>query len=204
MGPLKCLQTPVWSDWLRVTWRLSWTGVPRPTLSWHRKEGPLGASASPLPDGSLLLRNLTPPDYGTYSCVAANSIGKSVASSLLRVAEWVAIPIAAVCQSTLLRVTGRSSHDSVSVLSEPHSVGWLGFPQSQRTRGRFASHLLILASFGVSCWEITWDLGVVKSIFSAKWRNISFFIEAACLWRSYKPEKEEAVDACLASDDTFH
>uniref|UniRef100_A0A8C2IP73 ADAMTS-like 3 n=1 Tax=Cyprinus carpio TaxID=7962 RepID=A0A8C2IP73_CYPCA len=62
--------------------------VPRPTLSWHRKEGPLGASASPLPDGSLLLRNLTPPDYGTYSCVAANSIGKSVASSLLRVAEF--------------------------------------------------------------------------------------------------------------------
>ncbi|KTG45225.1 hypothetical protein cypCar_00017992 [Cyprinus carpio] len=60
-------------------------GVPRPTVSWHRKEGPLGASASPLPDGSLLLRNLTPQDYGTYSCVAANSIGKSVASGLLRV-----------------------------------------------------------------------------------------------------------------------
>ncbi|XP_016369460.1 ADAMTS-like protein 3 [Sinocyclocheilus rhinocerous] len=61
-------------------------GVPRPTVSWHRKEGPLGASASPLLDGSLLLRNLTPQDYGTYSCVAANSIGKSVASGLLRVA----------------------------------------------------------------------------------------------------------------------
>uniref|UniRef100_A0A8C2C109 ADAMTS-like 3 n=1 Tax=Cyprinus carpio TaxID=7962 RepID=A0A8C2C109_CYPCA len=60
-------------------------GVPRPTVSWHRKEGPLGASASPLPDGSLLLRNLTLQDYGTYSCVAANSIGKSVASGLLRV-----------------------------------------------------------------------------------------------------------------------
>uniref|UniRef100_A0A8C2C6E4 ADAMTS-like 3 n=1 Tax=Cyprinus carpio TaxID=7962 RepID=A0A8C2C6E4_CYPCA len=58
-------------------------GVPRPTVSWHRKEGPLGASASPLPDGSLLLRNLTLQDYGTYSCVAANSIGKSVASGLL-------------------------------------------------------------------------------------------------------------------------
>uniref|UniRef100_A0A8C1GFY0 ADAMTS-like 3 n=1 Tax=Cyprinus carpio TaxID=7962 RepID=A0A8C1GFY0_CYPCA len=43
---------------------------------------------SPLPDGSLLLRNLTPTDYGTYSCMAANSIGKSVASSLLRVAEF--------------------------------------------------------------------------------------------------------------------
>uniref|UniRef100_A0A673GJV8 ADAMTS-like protein 3 n=1 Tax=Sinocyclocheilus rhinocerous TaxID=307959 RepID=A0A673GJV8_9TELE len=63
-------------------------GVPRPTVSWHRKEGPLGASASPLLDGSLLLRNLTPQDYGTYSCVAANSIGKSVASGLLRVAEF--------------------------------------------------------------------------------------------------------------------
>uniref|UniRef100_A0A673JIS7 ADAMTS-like protein 3 n=2 Tax=Sinocyclocheilus rhinocerous TaxID=307959 RepID=A0A673JIS7_9TELE len=67
---------------------VKYPGVPRPTLSWHRKEGPLGASASPLPDGSLLLRNLTPPDYGTYSCVAANSIGKSVASSLLRVAVF--------------------------------------------------------------------------------------------------------------------
>ncbi|XP_026071934.1 ADAMTS-like protein 3 [Carassius auratus] len=61
-------------------------GVPRPTVSWHRKEGPLGASASTLPDGSLLLRNLTLQDYGTYSCVAANSIGKSVASGLLLVA----------------------------------------------------------------------------------------------------------------------
>ncbi|XP_059362386.1 ADAMTS-like protein 3 [Carassius carassius] len=61
-------------------------GVPRPTVSWHRKEGPLGASASTLPDGSLLLRNLTPQDYGTYSCVAANTIGKSMASGMLLVA----------------------------------------------------------------------------------------------------------------------
>lgn len=62
-------------------------GVPQPTVSWHRKEGPLSTSASPLLNGSLLLRNVTLQDSGIYSCVAANDIGKSVAPSLLRVAE---------------------------------------------------------------------------------------------------------------------
>ncbi|XP_065150333.1 ADAMTS-like protein 3 isoform X1 [Paramisgurnus dabryanus] len=61
-------------------------GVPKPTVSWHRKEGPLSTSATLLPNGSLILRNIAPQDYGIYSCVAANDIGKSVASSLLRVA----------------------------------------------------------------------------------------------------------------------
>ncbi|XP_056590739.1 ADAMTS-like protein 3 isoform X2 [Triplophysa dalaica] len=62
-------------------------GVPQPTVSWQRKEGPLTTSASTLLNGSLLLRNVTLQDSGIYSCVAANDIGKSVALSLLRVAE---------------------------------------------------------------------------------------------------------------------
>lgn len=62
------------------------TGVPQPTVSWHRKEGPLSTSASLLLNASLLLRNVTLQDSGIYSCVAANQIGKWVASSLLRVA----------------------------------------------------------------------------------------------------------------------
>ncbi|XP_030650096.1 ADAMTS-like protein 3 [Chanos chanos] len=61
------------------------TGVPQPRVSWHKKEGPLGSNAQPLLDGSLLIHNLSLLNYGTYSCVAANPIGKSVASSLLRV-----------------------------------------------------------------------------------------------------------------------
>ncbi|XP_052003679.1 ADAMTS-like protein 3 [Xyrauchen texanus] len=68
-----------------ITLKCPVKGVPQPTVSWHHKEGPLSANAHSLLDGSLLLRNLMPQDYGTYFCVAANNIGKSVASSLLHV-----------------------------------------------------------------------------------------------------------------------
>ncbi|XP_031425571.1 ADAMTS-like protein 3 [Clupea harengus] len=61
------------------------TGVPQPTVSWHKKEGPLNGNAQLLFNSSLLLQNITLQNYGTYSCVAANPIGKSAASSHLHV-----------------------------------------------------------------------------------------------------------------------
>lgn len=61
------------------------TGVPQPTVSWHKKEGALNGNARLLLNGSLLLQNVTLQNYGTYSCVAANPIGKSIASSHLHV-----------------------------------------------------------------------------------------------------------------------
>nr|XP_003198947.4 ADAMTS-like protein 3 [Danio rerio] len=67
-------------------------GVPHPAVSWHRKEGPLDARASPLLSGSLLLTNLTQQDEGTYSCIAANTIGKSAASSRISVEGAVGEP----------------------------------------------------------------------------------------------------------------
>ncbi|XP_029576651.1 ADAMTS-like protein 3 isoform X1 [Salmo trutta] len=62
------------------------TGVPQPTVTWQRKEGVLDVSvAVPLPSGSLWLQNVTLQSQGTYSCVAANPIGKSTASTVLHV-----------------------------------------------------------------------------------------------------------------------
>uniref|UniRef100_A0A674EQY4 ADAMTS like 3 n=1 Tax=Salmo trutta TaxID=8032 RepID=A0A674EQY4_SALTR len=65
---------------------LSLPGVPQPTVTWQRKEGVLDVSvAVPLPSGSLWLQNVTLQSQGTYSCVAANPIGKSTASTVLHV-----------------------------------------------------------------------------------------------------------------------
>uniref|UniRef100_A0AAZ3QBU0 Ig-like domain-containing protein n=1 Tax=Oncorhynchus tshawytscha TaxID=74940 RepID=A0AAZ3QBU0_ONCTS len=62
------------------------TGVPQPTVTWQRKEGVLDVSvAVPLPSGSLWLQNVTLQSQGTYSCIAANPIGKSTASTVLHV-----------------------------------------------------------------------------------------------------------------------
>ncbi|XP_037401399.1 ADAMTS-like protein 3 isoform X2 [Pygocentrus nattereri] len=61
------------------------TGVPQPSVSWHRLEGSLSSGAVPLPNASLLLQNLTLQDDGTYTCMAANPIGKAVSSSIIHV-----------------------------------------------------------------------------------------------------------------------
>ncbi|XP_042615421.1 ADAMTS-like protein 3 isoform X2 [Cyprinus carpio] len=103
-------------------------GVPRPTVSWHRKEGPLGASASPLPDGSLLLRNLTLQDYGTYSCVAANSIGKSVASGLLRVVGAVGESEHQASKEMNRKRVLMASEIGTSVIVKPGDILRIGCP----------------------------------------------------------------------------
>ncbi|XP_063044315.1 ADAMTS-like protein 1 [Engraulis encrasicolus] len=59
------------------------TGVPQSTVSWHKKEGALSGNTRLLPNGSLLLHNITLQDYWMYTCVAANPFGKSSASSHL-------------------------------------------------------------------------------------------------------------------------
>lgn len=38
-------------------------------------------NAVPLPDGSLLLREVSPDEFGTYSCTASNHLGVALASS---------------------------------------------------------------------------------------------------------------------------
>ncbi|KAJ8340379.1 hypothetical protein SKAU_G00350120 [Synaphobranchus kaupii] len=68
-----------------VTLECPVTGVPLPVVTWHKKEGLMTANAFPLLNGSLLLQNVSVENYGTYSCVASNPLGKSLASVLLHV-----------------------------------------------------------------------------------------------------------------------
>ncbi|KAI3376757.1 hypothetical protein L3Q82_000351 [Scortum barcoo] len=61
------------------------TGIPQPTVTWHRKSAPLDAGAVSLSSGSLWIRNVSLHNQGTYSCTATNTIGKSTASTVLQV-----------------------------------------------------------------------------------------------------------------------
>ncbi|KAM9366905.1 ADAMTS-like protein 3 [Symphorus nematophorus] len=61
------------------------TGFPRPTVKWHRENGPLDAGAVVLPSGSLWIRNVSVHNKGNYSCTASNLEGKSTASTVLHV-----------------------------------------------------------------------------------------------------------------------
>lgn len=108
------------------------TGEPQPTVSWLRKGSPLDASAVLLPSGSLWLRNVTLQSQGTYSCVAANPIGKSAASSVLQVhggSGWTG----SVSQPSLSKELSRrrvlmASRSGTSVSIRPGDVLRIGCP----------------------------------------------------------------------------
>uniref|UniRef100_W5N5E8 ADAMTS like 3 n=1 Tax=Lepisosteus oculatus TaxID=7918 RepID=W5N5E8_LEPOC len=70
-----------------VTLECPVTGVPQPSINWHKNEGILNGNALLLLNGSLLLQNVSLENYGTYSCVAVNPLGKSIASSFLHVSD---------------------------------------------------------------------------------------------------------------------
>lgn len=61
------------------------SGIPQPTVTWHRKNGPSDTGAVVLPSGSLWIQNVSLQNQGTYSCTATNTIGKSTASTVLQV-----------------------------------------------------------------------------------------------------------------------
>ncbi|KAJ8247597.1 hypothetical protein GJAV_G00248130 [Gymnothorax javanicus] len=68
-----------------VTLECPVTGIPLPVVSWHKKEGQMSANALPLFNGSLLLSDVSFENYGMYSCVASNPLGKAQASVLLHI-----------------------------------------------------------------------------------------------------------------------
>ncbi|XP_015425870.1 PREDICTED: ADAMTS-like protein 3 [Myotis davidii] len=62
-------------------------GVPRPTVSWVKRGGPLGDNISVLPNGSLLLQNVSRQNKGTYVCRASSALGKAAATSVLHLLD---------------------------------------------------------------------------------------------------------------------
>ncbi|KAG8440565.1 hypothetical protein GDO86_006347 [Hymenochirus boettgeri] len=59
-------------------------GSPRPKLTWLKKEYLIANNSFLLPNGSLLLTNVTAENEGTYFCIATNVLGKSVAKLILQ------------------------------------------------------------------------------------------------------------------------
>ncbi|KAM8972283.1 ADAMTS-like protein 3 [Pelodytes ibericus] len=68
---------------VNVTLACPVTGLPRPKLTWLKKDFPMTNNSFIYANGSLLLTNLSAENQGTYICVATNNLGKTVASSVV-------------------------------------------------------------------------------------------------------------------------
>lgn len=108
------------------------TGIPRPTVTWLRRSRPLTPGAVPLPSGSLWIRNVSVSDQGTYSCMANNTIGKSIASSVLHVyteqTPKMAESRASVSQELNRRRVVMASRRGTSVYITPGEILRIGCP----------------------------------------------------------------------------
>ncbi|KAM3876867.1 ADAMTS-like protein 3 [Diretmus argenteus] len=103
------------------------TGVPQPTVTWQRKGGPLDTSTVSLPSGSLWLRNVSLQNQGTYFCTAANTIGKSTASTVLQVHAGAG-RAAPVSQELNRRRVLMASRSGTSVIVRPGDILRIGCP----------------------------------------------------------------------------
>jgi len=64
---------------------LHFKGVPQPNVTWFKKKDILQTNSFLVLNGSLFLRNVSYEDAGTYTCRAANALGKAEAASVLHV-----------------------------------------------------------------------------------------------------------------------
>ncbi|XP_010127611.1 PREDICTED: ADAMTS-like protein 3, partial [Chlamydotis macqueenii] len=62
-------------------------GVPRPNVTWFKKNDILQINSLLVLNGSLFLRNVSYEDAGTYTCRATNALGKAEAASVLHLTE---------------------------------------------------------------------------------------------------------------------
>ncbi|XP_063305045.1 ADAMTS-like protein 3 isoform X1 [Pelobates fuscus] len=63
------------------------TGLPRPKITWLKKEYPMANNSYVYANGSLLLTNASTENQGTYICIATNAVGKTVAASFLHLSD---------------------------------------------------------------------------------------------------------------------
>lgn len=107
------------------------TGVPPPTVTWNKKNGPLGATAVSLPSGSLWIGNVSLHNQGHYSCTATNAIGKSTASTVLQVSGQYPAGgsrVVPVSQELNRRRVLMASHRGTSVFIKPGDILRIGCP----------------------------------------------------------------------------
>ncbi|XP_060923660.1 ADAMTS-like protein 1 [Limanda limanda] len=104
------------------------TGVPPPTVKWHGKRGLLDSSAVSLPSGSLWIRNVSLHDQGTYSCTAHNTIGKSIASTVLQVNGGFTRRVVPVIRELNRRRVHMASRRGTSVFIKPGDILRIGCP----------------------------------------------------------------------------
>ncbi|KAM7048288.1 ADAMTS-like protein 3 isoform 1-T1 [Molossus nigricans] len=88
-GPLSAVvgSTVIAALGANVTIQCPVRGVPRPTVRWVKRGGSLSDDVSLLSDGSLLLRNVSLENKGSYVCRASNALGKAAATSVLHLLE---------------------------------------------------------------------------------------------------------------------
>lgn len=65
---------------------LIFTGLPQPDVSWFKNKSSSKDLSFMVQNGSLVLRNVSRENAGTYTCVATNALGKAIAATVLRLA----------------------------------------------------------------------------------------------------------------------
>ena len=66
------------------------TGLPKPTITWHRSFGSLPKGKTAVVDGNLTIRNIAKADSGDYACLAKNFLGQDFAVAQVTIFERLA------------------------------------------------------------------------------------------------------------------
>ena len=79
------------------------TGLPIPTITWHRSFGSLPKGKTTVADGNLTIRNIAKADSGDYACLAKNFLGQDFAVAQVTVFERLAFILTPPLKVTVLQ-----------------------------------------------------------------------------------------------------
>ena len=79
------------------------TGLPIPTITWHRSFGSLPKGKTAVADGNLTIRNIAKADSGDYACLAKNFLGQDFAVAQVTVFERLAFILTPPLKVTVLQ-----------------------------------------------------------------------------------------------------
>ena len=79
------------------------TGLPIPTITWHRSFGSLPKGKTAVADGKLTIRNIPKADSGDYASLAKNFLGQDFAVAQVTVFERFAFILTPPLKVTVLQ-----------------------------------------------------------------------------------------------------